>query len=107
MYTSIYQNSYIVLIISFILLSIICYIFGIGYSTQIQNGKIVRKFSWKYPLAISLIIWLIWHFYLYPPKDGQATVQNQSEYSGEAIPQTHIMKTNKLMAQKINMVNWN
>lgn len=111
MYTSIYQNSYIVLVISFILLSVICYIFQFGYTTEIINGKVKKKFSWKYPLAISLIIWVFWHFYLYPsteniPVRAPTTpidyTKNMSTSPGIFVP-----KTNKLMAQKINMMNWN
>lgn len=71
MYTSIYQNSYVVFIISLIVLLIIFYVFKIGYSTVVVNGKVEKRFNWKYPLAISLVIWVIWYFLLYPPrKDG-------------------------------------
>lgn len=113
MYTSIYQNSYVILIISFIALSLVCYMFELGYTSTIQDGTVVKKFSWKYPLAISLIIWLFWHFYLYPPAeemvvDQQTVDVNYSAQKGGASPmQAFIPKTNKLMAQKINMNNWN
>jgi len=42
---------------------------GIGSTVQIVNGKPVKKSNWKYPLALALIIWVLWHFYLYPPAD--------------------------------------
>ena len=69
MYTRMFQNSYVVALITFILLVVIFYIFKIGYTTTIEysgdqncleNGtcnytRAVKKFSWKYPLAITLL----------------------------------------------------
>ncbi len=113
MYTSIYQNSYVILIISFILLSLICYFFEIGYTTKINNdGNITKKFSWKYPLAISLIIWIFWHFYLYPPIEETTINQQMTGGTNYNVKNTSsvenfVPKTNKLMAQRINMANWN
>lgn len=112
MYTSIYQNSYIILLITFVMLSVICYLLQIGYTTEIKDGKIIKKFSWKYPLAISLIVWIIWHFLLFPSKEETVTdqpsnminynMQNTSSSSKELFA-----KTNRLVSQKINMANWN
>lgn len=69
MYSSIYQNSYVIAILCFIILSILFYIFEIGYKFSIDvDGKVSKSFNIKYPLAISLIVWLIWYFYLYPPQ---------------------------------------
>jgi len=110
MYTSIFQNSYVMLILSFVILSILCYFLQFGYTTELQNGKIVKKFSWKYPLAISLIIWVIWHFFLFPPPSVPKLSSNNSNtnYTMEVQSAGGISsKTNRLMAQKINMVNWN
>ena len=110
MYTKIYQNSYIVLIITFVLLSIFCYLFEIGSVTQVQNGKVVKKFSWKYPLSISLIVWVVWYFFLFPPPE-ELKQNIPSDYSGtdvNNVPQKQfVTKTDKLMAQKIYMGNWN
>ena len=110
MYTKIYQNSYIVLLITFILLSALCYLFEIGFVTQVQNGKIVKKFSWKYPLAISLIVWIIWHFFLYPPPE-ELQSNTANDHIATDIKSTgqkqFVAKTDKLMAQKIFMGNWN
>ena len=108
MYTSIYQNSYVILIITFIFLSVFFYLFEIGYNTEIINGKVVKKFSWKYPLAISLIVWLFWHFYLYPPSDNPnndrvSLVDNDNISADQAF----LEKTNRLAAQKITLANWN
>ena len=66
---SIFKNSYVMCITSFFVLYVLFYLFGIGYVTDTVNGKQVRRMSFKYPLAFSLIIWLIWHFYLFPPKE--------------------------------------
>ena len=107
MRTSIYQNSYIVLIITFVMFCLIFYVFRIGYSTEIKNEKIVRKFSWKYPLAISLIVWLLWHFVLYP-SDKNTITHNKVEYSRNIeIAESSTPKTSKISTQKINMINWN
>ncbi len=94
MNTKIFQNSYVMFLVSFIVLCLIFYFFKIGYTTEISNGKVTRKFGWRYPLAISLIIWLIWHFYLYPPHDGQLTSGNTTNYNQPAN-------------QKIILSNWN
>ena len=106
---SLLKNSFIVLLISFVLLCLIFYLFKIGYTKQFINGKIVKKFSWKYPLAISLIIWLIWHFYLYPPPPSDSVKNNSSQIF---IDQPEKRLNNNLnsqiaRAQRINMINWN
>ena len=103
-----------VAIITFILLSAIFYIFGIGYTTDLQNGKIIRKFSWKYPLAITLIVWLFWHFYLYPPPEEMETssvttpVLTTPNQTGGArmLDARYFPTSNKLQTQRITMVNW-
>jgi hypothetical protein len=109
MYTRIYQNSYVVLIITFILLLVIFYIFEIGYSTVITpTGKVVKKFNWMYPLAISLIVWVIWHFFLYPPaevRESKTTTTNEP-IKYQTTP-TSSKGNNKLTSQHINMNNWN
>lgn len=91
MYTKIYENSYVIFIITFIILIIIFYIFKIGYSITIVDNKIEQKFNWKYPLAISLIVWVVWQFFLYPPKNDKII-----EYEPKHIS-----------TQKINLDNWN
>lgn len=108
MYTHIYQNSYVILIITFIALCVIFYIFEIGYSTSVlPSGKVVKKFSWKYPLAISLIVWVIWYFYLFPP----STIKNPPssvEYSPNSASNKNVsLGKNKILDQRINMINWN
>lgn len=64
---NILKNPFVIFIVSFIVLYILFYIFNIGYTTKIQNGVIIKKVGWKYPLAIALILWLIWYFILFPP----------------------------------------
>lgn len=103
MYTHIYQNSYVAFILAFVLLCIIFYFLQIGYTTQIVNGKVVRKFGWKYPLAIALFIWIIWHFYLYPPSDVSFTNSDSSS----TIKNSTSPRQSKLADQKIDMTNWN
>lgn len=72
----IYKNSYIVAFFSFVILFIIYYVFKIGANIEIVDGQVVKKVNWKVPLAISLIIWLIWYFVLYPPAKGVASHAN-------------------------------
>ena len=105
MYTKIYQNSYIVFAISFIAISAIFYLLEIGYTSKIENGKVVKKFSWKYPLAISLIIWIFWHFYLYPPKGDKFITS--TDYGITTPNEKYYPAPNRLLAQRINMNNWN
>jgi hypothetical protein len=105
----IFKNSYVVAIITFVLLYVIFYLFGIGYYTEIVDGKPVNKVSWKYPLGLALIIWVLWHFYIYPsetePKfrqmDGGGA--NSLPYDNQLSP-SRIFRTQP--AQKINMQNW-
>lgn len=122
MYNRIWQNSYVALVISFIILCIICYLFGIGSTTEVQyvtkteNGKqiltpkVVKKFSWKYPLAISLLVWVIWHFYLYPPHEEieiQQPVGTLEVPNNPAIIAANLPRSCEMNNQKINLNNWN
>lgn len=74
----IFQNSYLVAIIAFILLTIFFYLFGIGFKTV--NGK--KVFTYRYQIGIALLVWLFWKFYLYPspnyaePKTGGLSGMN-------------------------------
>lgn len=106
--TSIYQNSYIVFAITFVILCAICYIFEIGFNTSTQNGKVIKSFSWKYPLAISLIVWLFWHFYLFPSKSTQTSKSNFSTTtnSNYMSPSLKNSEGNNLAAQKFTVTNW-
>lgn len=109
MYTHIYQNSYIVAIITFIVLCVIFYVFEIGSNTSISNGQVVKSFSWKYPLAITLIVWLIWHFWLYPPKDNSSNSKSTSKKMVGGFGSKTALGNNapKPTIQRINMDNWN
>lgn len=111
MYTKLYQNSYVIFILTFIILCLICYFFEIGYNVEVENGRAVKKFSWKYPLAISLIVWVVWHFYLFPPADVKQTTEmdlfeNPNDLSPHLELNQCVAKANKLQSQRINMVNW-
>jgi hypothetical protein len=67
-YAHIYQNSYIVAITLFIILLVLFYVFEIGAKQELVDGEVKTKLNWQWPLAISLIVWLFWHFYLFPPE---------------------------------------
>lgn len=98
MSSKIYQNSYIVAIITFILLCIIFFLFEIGYSAKInEKGEIEKKFSWKYPLAISLLVWLIWYYVIFPRPNNSITQPNEKIQNDK----------NYMLCQKISMDNWN
>lgn len=103
MYTSIFQNSYIVAIFVFIILCLVFYFLEIGFSTTIENGEVVKKFSWKYPLAISLIVWLVWYFVLYPPKDTKIAPSSFGSALSASLSPTNVAAA----TQKINLANWN
>ncbi len=102
MYTHVYQNSYIVAIITFIVLSVIFYFLQIGSKVVMVNGKVVRKFNWKYPLAITLVVWIIWHFYLYPHATSNEKVSCPAK---KDVKSKYF--TEKMVDQKIIMNNWN
>lgn len=110
MHTSIYQNSYIIALITFIILAAIFYIFQIGTTIIVNNGKIEKKFNWKYPMAISLIVWLFWHFSLYPQERQEKNISKKITNTKKISDTTEIKnigKYNKIMNQKIIMQNWN
>lgn len=89
---NILKNPFVIFILAFVVLYILFYIFNIGYTTKIQNGAIVKKVGWKYPLAIALILWLIWYFILFPPQRHEHKESKGSIKENEGI--------------KINMENW-
>lgn len=104
-YNSIYQNSYVIFVATFIIISIFFYLFEIGYNIEINNNNVVKRFSWKYPLAIALIVWLFWHFYLYPPPENIRSNDLITSVTSSDQP-IAIRKTN-LATQKITLANWN
>lgn len=112
MHKSIYQNSYIIALITFIVIGVIFYLFQIGTTLTVNNGKIEKKFNWKYPLAISLMVWLFWHFYMYPPQGQEKIIGGSSsntkiKNTSDIQEMKNIGKYNKIMNQKIIMQNWN
>lgn len=112
MHKGIYQNSYIIALISFIVLCVVFYLFQIGTTVTLENGRVEKKINWKYPLAISLVIWLFWHFYMYPPPDQEnimsgGSSRNKLKNTSDVPDMKNIGKYNKIMNQKINMHNWN
>lgn len=77
-YTHLYQNSYIVAIIVLIALLVIFYVFKIGYSHTVDpvTGVVTSKFNWRYPLAIALVVWILWNYMLFPRKDPVTPAQS-------------------------------
>lgn len=112
-YTHIYQNSYIVAILIFVVLCIVFYLLEIGYNVEVKDGKVIKNFSWKYPLAIALVVWVIWYFYLYPPSNlkeknsnlGNAINNARKNASNTTSSLSFLNDSN--IPQKIDMTNWN
>lgn len=97
----IFKNSYVMFFISAIVLFAGFYFFYHEkklVNVPLQNGNFQQKytytFNWKYPLAISLLIWIIWHFYLFPPP--VETMPNHAS----------IAHKHSLYGQQICMDNW-
>lgn len=123
MYTQIFQNSYIVAIIVFVVLIVFFYIFQIGYTSTVEytgdpgcvekgnctSTKVVKKFSWKYPLVIAIMVWLIWHFCLFPPQEiREMNIKTSSPSRVNAPTQkAGYIPSSEANMQKINMINWN
>lgn len=102
------QNSYVILAISFVTLCIVFYIGEWGYEVKVVNGRPVKRFSWKYPLAISLIIWVVWHFYVYPPPDEYLDLSQVASAPTPVSPKLSVSPAYPNgMVQNINMTNWN
>lgn len=104
------KNSYVILTISFVTLCIVFYLGEWGYSVTVVDGRPIKRFSWKYPLAISLIIWVVWHFYVHPPADEIAftMVENPASPSlAHSAPKPNMAPLySPGSVQNINMVNW-
>jgi hypothetical protein len=99
--TPLWQNSYIIFVVSLVLLLVIFNIFQIGVTYHRDaTGKLKKQFSWAYPLAISIVIWAVWHFWLYPSGDGIIKGGNGS--IGDLVGLDN-GTVNKSGAQKLNL----
>lgn len=96
MYSNLFKNSYVMFVLSFIILYGLFYLLDIGTRVKIVDNKVSKKAGWQYPLAIALIIWVIWHFLLYPPKNIKTPESKQSAQFSS--PPSNI--------PEINMKNW-
>ncbi len=108
--TKIFQNSYVIFAISFITLYIVFYLGGIGYTTETVNNRPVNTNTWRYPLGLSLIIWVFWHYYMYPVGDDPNIpfMDGGSARSDHKISPNQFDHMNRrVFHQKINMNNWN
>jgi predicted RND superfamily exporter protein len=106
--SKIFENSYVVALITFILLIAIFYVFKIGYKLEYQydpnqddlsrdnqkNNKLkpIYKFSIRYPLAIALMVWIYWHFFLFPTEDtniiNQIKQKTNINQNSEKMPES-------------------
>lgn len=81
MYTQLCRNPYIVPIICFILLCVLFYLIDIYHQPHPQ------PFNWRYPLAISLIFWLFWNFYVCSPLNNDHYI---TPFTSEIYPIHHL-----------------
>jgi len=65
---NLFKDSYFIAFLTFIIVCIVCWLFKIGYVPKSGNNLKDRiiNFNWAYPLAIALLIWVLWHFCLFP-----------------------------------------
>lgn len=126
--SKIFRNSYVVFIISFVLFYTLFYLLGIGLITEYENDKPVVKMGWRYPLALSIFVWIIWHFYVYPSEDiiyeRQSKKYAAYKYDNSFSPERPLAVTDnptqgggslvskfagmtEIPEQKFNMKNWN
>lgn len=103
----IFKNSYIVAFLTFIILCIIFYIFGIGYQTKVEDGKVVKKFSWRYPLALALVVWVIWYFWIYPPAKNKQIETHRTVVNITGGGDKSVKYNNLSSEKRINMNDWN
>lgn len=60
------KNSYVIAILTFLVVYYVFYVLGIGYRTFQDGNKTIKDMSIKFPLLFAFGIWLIWHFILFP-----------------------------------------
>lgn len=89
----IFKNSYVMLLLTFLITYMSFYLLGIGFKTKVKDGKVKKHFSWEYPAAVSLTIWLVWHYYLFPFEEHKPKIETDD-----------LLKIKK---PKIIMDNWN
>jgi len=85
----IFKNSFFVAFLTFIVSYVLFYLIGVGYEITVVDGKQTRQMSIKYPLAFTLIIWLLWQFYLFPnelfPLEEQKQMGGSTDYGVKNI----------------------
>lgn len=100
----IFKNSYVVSVLFFTVFCLFCYIFKFCYSFKYENRKIVQNLNFKYPIAFTLIIWLIWNFLLFPNSD--AWISDNNEQYKTNLKKFMKNNTNNIQLQKINLEIW-
>jgi hypothetical protein len=97
---NLFKNSYVIFILSLLILSGLFYLLGIGFNYETdENGKIVKTFTFYYPLAFALIIWVLVHFFIYPQDED--TIKQEAALSGG---DSSYIRT--VQGQRINMAHW-
>jgi hypothetical protein len=99
----IFQNSYIMAITTFVVAYVALYLLGIGYETKTVDGTEVKSMSYKYPLVIALVVWLVWYFYLYPPSSSNLNTNNHNSnlsiVSEKSLPHYVPIDNQKMMTE--------
>lgn len=73
---SFYHNSYFSSFLFFIILLLIFYKWELGYYISVQDGKLTKKFNWIFPIAFTLLFWIFWRFFVFPPEYFSGQVPN-------------------------------
>lgn len=94
-YSSLYQNSFVAAIVAFLALLVIFFVFDIAPTVKIVNGQVKHTVNWKYPLAISILVFLLWYFLLFPPEAIKPT-----------FPSKEVPQPKSPQGQVIDMKTW-
>jgi len=116
--SKIFQNSYVIFGLAFCSIYLTFYLFGIGYVTTYEDDKPVRQVGWRYPLGLSIIIWVFWHYCMYPSESilNEGFEKKDVKVNRNPIdspfrfepkqPQTPNMRGGFDHAHKMDMRNW-
>jgi uncharacterized membrane protein (DUF106 family) len=89
----IFKNSFFVFLLTFIVFYIIFVVINSRKVRGEFRNPLTVGSTWKYPLAIALVVWIIWYFFVFPP-------------NGNCLFKKIQKNKTDVCSQKINMQNW-